>query len=141
VTLSDYRGKIVVLNFWATWCEPCREEMPMLVDAEKIWSTKGVVFVAVSMDDSKTVDKIPNFMERYRVTFPVWTGGTAGDLERLQLGQGIPDTAFLKEDGIIVARVLGEIHRQELDERLTWLTSDRKTAAPPALVNRMPSTN
>jgi thiol-disulfide isomerase/thioredoxin len=137
VRLSDYRGKPVVLNFWATWCGPCREEMPMLVEAEKTWGTKGVIFIAVSLDDNKTEANIPTFIERYHVGFPVWTGASSDELDKLRLGQGVPDTAFLDENGIIVARVLGEIRRQELDERLDWLTGDRKSPAPIALVNHM----
>ena len=137
VHLSDYRGKTVVVNFWATWCGPCREEMPMLVEAEKTWAAKGVTFIAVSLDDSKTKSQVPSFVERYHIQFPVWTGASSDDLDKLQLGQGAPDTAFLDENGVIVARVLGEIRRQELDERLNWLTGDRKLPSPPALINHM----
>jgi thiol-disulfide isomerase/thioredoxin len=135
VQLRDYRGKIVVLNFWATWCVPCREEMPMIVEAEKTWVAKGVSFVAISLDDSKTTKNIPAFLEQYHVDFPVWTGASSDSLDKLRMGEGVPDTAFLDEAGIVVARVLGEIRRAELDERLAWLTGDRKSAPPPALIN------
>src|SRR3954464_2577662 len=62
VKVSDLRGKPVVLNFWATWCVPCRAEMPLFVEAEKEYSPKGVVFVAVSLDDRDTRAKIPDFV-------------------------------------------------------------------------------
>ena len=137
VELHSYRGKPVVLNFWATWCGPCREEMPMLVEAQKKWADKGVTFIAVSLDDRKTLDQIPEFTQRFHVTFNVWTGAKSDDLDRLRLGQGVPDTVFLDEQGLVVARVLGEIRRNELDERLAWLTGDRKGPAPAALVNHM----
>jgi len=137
VRLSDYRGKILVLNFWATWCGPCREEMPMLVEAEKTWTAKGVTFIAVSLDDDHTRTNIPKFIERYRVEFPVWTGASSDELDKLRLGIGVPDTAFLNEEGVIVARVLGEIRRNELDERLDWLTGNRQSPPPLALINRM----
>jgi thiol-disulfide isomerase/thioredoxin len=137
VRLSDYRGRVVVLNFWATWCVPCREEMPMMVEAGKTWVTKGVTFIAVSLDDSKTKNNIPAFIAQYHVDFPVWTGASADTLDNLHMGQGVPDTAFLDESGIIVARVLGEVRRDELDARLAWLTGDRKSPPPPALVNHM----
>ena len=137
VQLRDYRGKIVVLNFWATWCGPCREEMPMIVEAEKAWRAKGIVFVAVSLDDAKTRKDVPAFLDRYHVEFPVWTGASADELDKLHMGEGVPDTAFLDEAGMIVARILGETHRSEIDERLTWLTGDRKSAAPPALINHL----
>ncbi|MGA2117855.1 MAG: TlpA disulfide reductase family protein [Bryobacteraceae bacterium] len=135
VRLRDYRGKIVVLNFWATWCGPCREEMPMIVEAEKTWGPKGVTFIAISLDDNKTRKNIPEFIERYHVDFPVWSNASTDDLDKLQMGQGVPDTAFLDEAGVVVARVLGQMHRAEIDERLTWLTGDRKSSPPPALIN------
>lgn len=137
VTLEQYRGKLVVLNFWATWCGPCREEMPMLVAAERSWAAKGVAFVAVSLDDQKTIDQVPEFVSRFHVTFPVWTGARVDNLAGLHLGAGIPDTMFLDKKGVAVARVLGEIQRQELDDRLKWLTGDRESQAPPAVVNHM----
>ena len=129
VQLRSYRGKIVVLNFWATWCGPCREEMPMMVEAEKTWAAKGVVFIAISLDDDKTKKDIPAFLDRYHVSFPVWTGASTDELDKLRLGQGAPDTAFLNEDGVIVARVLGEIRPAELNERITWLSSDWQSPA------------
>jgi thiol-disulfide isomerase/thioredoxin len=137
VRLNDYRGKILMLNFWATSCGPCREEMPVLVEAEKAWSAKGVTFIAVSLDDSKTKNNIPAFIERYHIQFSVWTGASTDELDKLRLGEGAPDSAFVDENGIIVARVLGEIQRSELDERLAWLTGDRKLPAPVALINHM----
>jgi thiol-disulfide isomerase/thioredoxin len=137
VELRVFRGKPLVLNFWATWCGPCQKEMPMLVEAQKQWAGKGVTFIAVSMDDKKTLDQVPEFTKRFHVTFEVWTGGTSNDLDRLQLGQGVPDTVFIDQEGVIVARVLGEIRRNELEERLDWLTGNRKRPAPAALVNHM----
>src|SRR6185437_5306966 len=82
VQLRDYRGKSVVLNFWATWCVPCREEMPMMVEAAKSWTPRGVTFIAVSLDDEKTKKDIPAFVARYGITFPVWVGGSADTLDK-----------------------------------------------------------
>jgi thiol-disulfide isomerase/thioredoxin len=137
VQLRDYRGKIVVVNFWATWCGPCREEMPMLVEAEKAWAPKGVAFIAISLDEAKTRKDIPAFVERYHIEFSVWSGASAEELAKLRMGEGVPDTAFLDENGVVAARILGQMHRPELDERLAWLTGDRKAAPPSALVNHM----
>ena len=108
-----------------------------MVEAEKTWADKGVVFIAVSLDDEKTTKEIPAFVDRYHVGFPVWTGASTDELDKLRLGQGVPDTAFVDEDGAVVARVLGEIRSDELTERLTWLTGDRHAPAPAALVNHM----
>lgn len=132
--LKDLRGKVVVLNMWATWCVPCRDEMPMMVEAEKTWGPKGVVFIGASLDDSKTKKNIPAFLREFGISFPIWTGATSDDLARLHLGEAVPDTAFVDADGVIFARVLGEMHRPELDERLQWVTGGKAQPAPQAVV-------
>jgi cytochrome c biogenesis protein CcmG/thiol:disulfide interchange protein DsbE len=135
VQLRDYRRKKVVLNFWATWCVPCREEMPMLLEIAKTWSPRGVTFIAVSLDDEKTKKDIQSFITKYGVTFPVWIGGSADTLDKLHMGEGVPDTAFIDSTGVIRFRVLGEIRREELEERLAALTSG--AGNPAELVNHM----
>jgi thiol-disulfide isomerase/thioredoxin len=132
--LRDLRGKVVVINLWATWCLPCREEMPMMVEAEKTWGPKGVVFIGASLDDSKSRKNIPGFLKEFGITFPIWTGATSDDLARLHLGEAVPDTAFVDADGVIFARVMGEIRRPELDERLEWVTGAKTQPVPQAVV-------
>src|SRR5580704_5226086 len=114
VHLHDFAGKPIVLNIWATWCLPCKEEMPMLVEAEKVWGPKGVVFIAASLDDSKTKKNIPAFVKDLQITFPVWSGATADALDNLKLGDAVPDTVFLDGDHVIFSRAKGEIHRPDL---------------------------
>jgi len=137
VHLKDYRGKIVVLNFWATWCGPCREEMPMFVAVEKEWAAKGIVFIGASLDGRATQKNVPGFLSTFDIDFPIWIGATGDDLARLGLGKAAPDTAFLDEQGNILLRVLGEIKRTELIERLEWVTGDRKGPAPRALLRNL----
>ena len=134
VHLKDLRGKVVVLNLWATWCGPCKEEMPMMVDAEKTWGPKGVVFIGASLDDSKSKKNIPAFLKEFGITFPIWTGATSDDLAKLHLGEAVPDTAFIDAEGVIFSRVMGEIRRPELDERLQWVTGGKSLPAPQAVV-------
>ena len=107
----------------------------MLVEAEKKWSGQGVRFIAVSLDDEQSAGNVESFVTRHHVTFPVWTGASAATLDRLRLGEGVPDTMFLDENGLVYARVLGEIRRAELDERLEWLVDGRKGSVPPLLDN------
>src|SRR5438034_11803474 len=61
VRLQDHRGRIVVLNFWATWCSSCTEEMPMLVEAEKEYGARGVIFIGAAVDERKTRRNVPEF--------------------------------------------------------------------------------
>jgi thiol-disulfide isomerase/thioredoxin len=138
VRLRDLRGKPVVLNFWATWCGPCNAEMPMLVDFEKRYAARGVVFIAASLDDAKNKAKIPGFLANYGVGFPVWYGASADDLDRLKLGEAVPATAFLDAEGRIVARILGQARAEEVQERLDWLLGDRSAPAPLALLKHLP---
>lgn len=136
VHLRDYQGKIVVLNFWATWCGPCREEMPRLSDAEKEYGPRGVVFIGASLDDSETQGKIAGFVHDHQIDFPIWTGATADDLDRLGMGPAVPATAFLDQEGKIVARVSGEVRQEEIKERLDWLLQGKTGAAPnPSVVH------
>jgi thiol-disulfide isomerase/thioredoxin len=131
---SDLRGKVAVLNFWATWCVPCRAEMPLFVEAEKEYRPKGAAFVAISLDDHTTRPKIPDFIGEFRIDFPVWTGASTMDLDDLKLGPALPATAFLDRDGHIAARVLGQIQKQELRERLDWLLGNRQGPQPEPLI-------
>jgi thiol-disulfide isomerase/thioredoxin len=129
VRLSDLRGKTVLLNFWATWCVPCRAEMPLLVEAEKEYASRGVTFVAVSLDDRETRPKIPAFVAEFQMPFRIWTGGSTMDLDDLKLGAALPATVFLDRKGRIVARVSGQIHREELYEHLDSLVNERNGAS------------
>ncbi|MGD0776804.1 MAG: TlpA disulfide reductase family protein [Candidatus Solibacter sp.] len=137
VRLRDLRGKPVVLNFWATWCGPCNDEMPMLVDLEKQYSARGVLFVGASLDDAGTKAKIPAFLAEHKVAFAVWYGASGDDLDKLKLGGAVPATAFLDAEGHIVARILGQARPEELKERLEWLTGNKSAPAPEPLVKHL----
>lgn len=134
VHLHDYAGKPVVVNIWATWCIPCKEEMPLMVETEKVWGPKGVVFIGASFDGKDTKKNIPAFLQQFQITFPIWTGATADDLAKLKLGEAVPDTLFLDADHVPFARVLGEIRKNELEERLAWVTGGKSGPAPEAKV-------
>jgi hypothetical protein len=108
--------------------------MPLFVEAEKEYGPKGAAFVAVSLDDRQTRPKIPDFIGEFRIAFQVWTGASTMDLDELKLGQTLPATAFLDRDGHIAARVLGQIQKQELYERIEWLLGDRHGPAPNPLL-------
>jgi thiol-disulfide isomerase/thioredoxin len=135
--LSDLRGKIVVLNFWATWCEPCNAEMPMVLAAAKAYEGKGVVFVGASVDLPETQRKVPQFVSRMRLDYPIWIGATDDDMKRLELGNEVPGTAFLDADGVVRARILGQMRPGEMEERLDWLLRGRQGAAPAAVVKHL----
>jgi thiol-disulfide isomerase/thioredoxin len=137
VKLSDLRGKIVVLNFWATWCGPCNVEMPMLVEAAKAYAGKDVVFIGVSVDAPETQGKVPAQIQKFAIAYPIWLGATDDDMKKLQLGNVVPATAFLDADGNIRARILGQMRPGEIDERVDWLLRNQQGAAPSAVVRHL----
>ena len=138
-SLEQYRGRIVILNFWATWCVPCREEMPIFVRAREDYQARGVEVIGASVDDASTRDQIEPFIEEYGIHFPIWLGATAKDMRRLGLGIALPATALIDRDGRIVARLVGLVEEHELLERIDWLLGDREAPPPPALVNHLES--
>ncbi|HWC77517.1 MAG TPA: TlpA disulfide reductase family protein [Blastocatellia bacterium] len=134
-TLHTHRGKIVVLNFWATWCRPCREELPILNSLDSRYRERGVDFIAASVDGATTRKNIPAFLRKLKLTFPVWVGATKSDMEKLGLGNDLPATIVIDSNGAIVGRILGVVGHADLQKRLEWLLGDRETPPPPPLVN------
>ena len=135
--LSDLRGKIVVLNFWATWCGPCNAEMPMVVTAANTYAGENVAFIGVSVDAEETQGKIGAFVQKLNITYPIWTGATDVDMQHLQIGNEVPATLFLDEQGIVRARILGQLRPGELEERVDWLQRNRQGDAPSPLVKHL----
>ena len=136
-TLEQYRGRIVVLNFWATWCVPCRAEMPLLVDIQNRYAPRGVVVVGASADDESTKDQIKPFIEKLRITFPIWTGATTPQMEQLGLGAALPATAIIDQQGQIAFRIIGILERKDLTRRLDYLLSGRQGKAPEPLIDTL----
>jgi len=105
VKLSDYRGKAVLLNFWATWCEPCKLEMPWIVDLNKKYGPQGLVTLGVAMDDSSEAD-IAKFAKDMNVNYPILLGKeSVGD----EYGgmEFLPTTFYIGRDGKIVKSNFG----------------------------------
>jgi thiol-disulfide isomerase/thioredoxin len=133
--LRKYKGKIVVLNFWATWCVPCEHEMPLLAKMQKKYEDKGVVVLGASVDDEKSQPLVKAFAEKNKIAFPLLLGATTDQMQQLQLGDAIPATALFDRDGNLVARVLGELDKLDLERRLEWMLGKHHGKAPPAFVN------
>jgi len=111
--LSDYRGKAVLLNFWATWCEPCKIEMPWFVDLQKKYGPQGLQILGVAMDDASNKE-IADFAKKMGVNYPIMIGKEAvGD----QYGglPYLPSTFYIDREGKVVDRVYGLISRSEIE--------------------------
>ena len=134
-TLSAYRGKVVVLNFWATWCGPCREELPSLDELAREYASRDVVFVAASLDDAETQPKIAAFLEKKKIaSIPIWIGASPATLKQFQLGKMVPATIILDQNGEPIARIMGEASRKDITSRLDWLLNGRTGKQPKPLL-------
>jgi len=112
--LSDYRGKIVLLNFWATWCGPCRVETPWLVELYTQYRSRGMEIVGVSMDDEGSGDAIVSFMKERRVNYTILEGN---DAVAAAYGGArfLPQTFLIGRTGKILSRMSGLHSRTELE--------------------------
>ena len=119
--LLEWQGRVVTCNFWATWCAPCLEEMPMFSAAQQHYAEKGAVFVGIGIDHAA---KIAEFTAKLKISFPILVADSSAiDLVR-RLGNpagALPYTVFLDRSGAIVHRKLGALNRLELDQILAGL--------------------
>lgn len=106
VTLSELRGKIVVVNLWATWCLPCRAETPALEKAYEQYKNSGVVILGVDLTSQDSVSDVKSFVQEFKLTYPILLD-QAGNVGYLYQLRGIPTTFFINREGIIRTEVVG----------------------------------
>ena len=129
-TFADLRGHAAVVNFWATWCGPCKEEMPRLQKLSEEYKSRGVEFIAISLDAPETQGKIDSTLTKRGFRIPVWTGATDETLSRLQLGVLVPATLILDDKGEVIGKIEGEARDKDVRSRLDWLLSGRQGKQP-----------
>ncbi len=118
VQLSRYRGKLVVLNFWASWCPPCREEMPVFSNWQKELQTRGLQVVGISMDDDRS--QVAEFLAQYPVSYPIVMGDAkfAGQFGGVL---GLPLTYLIDPQGRVVARYQGKVDLAKMEVKIREL--------------------
>lgn len=119
--LSQWQGKPLVVNFWATWCAPCVEEMPELSALQANLRGKDVQVIGIGID---TADNIQNFAGKYKISYPLYVAGTNGIELSRQLGNkngGLPFTVLFDKDGVVVKTYLGRLKMDQLRSDLTKL--------------------
>jgi cytochrome c biogenesis protein CcmG/thiol:disulfide interchange protein DsbE len=104
--LSTYRGKVVFLNFWATWCKPCKEEMPSMQVLWENLKNQDFMMLAVSMDRVTTKKDIPSFVETLKLSFPILTDSWGQTDKRYKL-MGVPETYIIDQNGVLREKVIG----------------------------------
>lgn len=105
VKLSDYKGKVVIIDFWATWCPPCRKGIPDLISIQNEYK-KDVVIIGISLDSEKTIKDVPGFVKSYQINYPIVYGNEKvvtdyGGIE------GIPTAFLVDRKGNIVDKHVG----------------------------------
>ncbi len=104
--IGDYRGQVVLLNLWATWCGPCKQEMPGIQALHDSLGPQGLRVVAVSVDDPGFESAIRTFVAEHKLTFEILHEGS-GKIERDYQTSGVPETFLIGKDGVIRKRVIG----------------------------------
>jgi cytochrome c biogenesis protein CcmG/thiol:disulfide interchange protein DsbE len=120
VSISDFKGKPVVLNFWASWCDPCKQEAPTLAAAQQQWKDAGVVFLGVDTEDTR--DEARVFEGQYGIT---WESAfdPQGQLADQYAVLGYPETFFIDAKGKIRAKYVGPIPSEDLNAYIAQIVA------------------
>ena len=105
ITLNDLKGKVILLNFWATWCHPCIEEMASIERIYRKYQDKG--FIVLGIDIMEKPEKVKKYVMENNITFPILLD-TKGEVKRKYRVSGIPSTYLVNKAGMLIAKVLGE---------------------------------
>jgi thiol-disulfide isomerase/thioredoxin len=116
VRLDDYRGKVVLLNFWATWCVPCRAEMPELVKWQKENRARGLEIIGVTFPPEKR-NRVLVAIRRFRLNYKILFG-TRAMVEAYGVGDVLPTTVIVDREGNVRGRILGIVGQEEFEERI-----------------------
>lgn len=119
--LSSFRGRIVILNFWATYCVPCKKEMPDLAAIQNQYAALGVQVIGAAADAAADQPKVLQFVKETKVNFPVWLGASADDMRRFGLASALPATVIINREGKVVAQIRGIIKEADLKKQIDGL--------------------
>jgi cytochrome c biogenesis protein CcmG/thiol:disulfide interchange protein DsbE len=121
--LADYRGRLVVVNFFASWCAPCEQEAPLLNDVQGLLARRGGTVIGVAVDDTR--EDTSGFVSSHGIRFPIWRDIDRAMSRGFEL-KGLPETFVIDEQGDIVALERQQITRDWVDTRLRPLLSPRQ---------------
>ncbi|HSK63529.1 MAG TPA: TlpA disulfide reductase family protein [Pyrinomonadaceae bacterium] len=136
--LSALKGRIVVLNFWATYCVPCRTEMPDLAAIQNEYAALGLQVIGASTDDAEDRAKVMQFVKETKINFPIWLGATAADLIRFGLGAALPGTVIIGRDGRVAKVISGVVNQADLKKQIAAMldTAEKAAAKERELITR-----
>jgi thiol-disulfide isomerase/thioredoxin len=120
VRLSDYKGKVILLDFWATWCGPCKVEIPWFVEFQQKYGPQGLQVIGVSVDD--TVEKLRPYVKEYKMNYPVLQGLNHDDIQDAYGPlYGIPVTSIISRDARICAKHSGISSKENFEKEIKSL--------------------
>lgn len=120
VNLASFKGRPIVLNFWATYCGPCKVEIPDLIALQEKYKGEGLVVLGISTDDSP--EDLRAYADEHKMTYPVLVGrGHEDFLRKYEVGMGIPTSWFISRDGTVSEKRLGIAPREELERQIRRL--------------------
>ena len=122
-SLADYRGQVVLVNLWATWCPPCKEEMPALETFYNKHKQQG--FVVVAINDGDPTKDVLQFVKDYNLTFPVWLDPTYIATEQAFKSINLPTSYVIDRNGIVQLQWVGGISRNMLDKHVVPLITEQ----------------
>lgn len=119
VSLSDYKGKVVIVDFWATWCAPCRKGIPDLISLQKEYKDK-VAVIGISLDRENTIAGVPDFVNKMGINYPVvyFNDQVINDFGGVS---AIPTTFIIDQHGKIVKKIIGLYPKSEYEDRVKEL--------------------
>ena len=122
-SLSSLKGRIVILNFWATYCIPCRKEMPDLAAIQNEYAALGAQVVGASADELADRAKVLQFVKETKINFPIWIGATTADMLRFGLGSALPGTVVIGKDGRVAKVISGVVNQADLKKQIETMLS------------------
>ena len=122
VNLSDYKGKVILLDFWATWCPPCRKEIPGFIELYNTYKSRGLVVIGVSMDDTDDISDVKRYAAQIKMNYPILLGfGREDDLKPAFGELPLPTSFVIARDGRICVRHDGLTAKEQVEREIVGL--------------------
>jgi peroxiredoxin len=122
VNLSDYKGKVILLDFWATWCPPCRKEIPGYIELYNTYKSRGLVVIGVSMDEAEDIPDVKSYAAQIKMNYPILLGAGREDDLKPAFGElPLPTSFVIARDGGICARHDGLTTKEQVEREIAAL--------------------